>query len=133
MMTIVLLVGWFQLFRRNESSLWFPMRKVWRLRNVRSPIIDPLLQCKFSLLSPSLGATSAFFFSSFKAGLVWLSNSSQRTLSSRVFFLLCNNDAYISCIMFILVAAEAFFKGSSFSFSRYFCCYHPRSIYLRMF
>lgn len=74
MMTIVLLVGWFQFFRRNESGLRFAMRKIWRLRNVRSSTIDPLLQSKLSLLSPLL--STILRFPSIIEGLVWLWNSS---------------------------------------------------------
>ena len=80
MMTIVLLVGWFQFFRRNESGLQFPMRKIWRLRNVRSPIIDPQFYNVNFLCSRRHCALFLRFFSSFIAGLLWLSNSSQRTL-----------------------------------------------------
>ena len=86
MMTIILLVGWFQFFRRNESGLRFPMRKIWRLRNVRFPTIDPQFYNVNFLCSRHHCALFLRFFSSFIAGLVWLSNSSQLTLSSKVFF-----------------------------------------------
>ena len=139
MMTIVLLVGWFQFFRRNESGLRFAMRKIWRLRNVRSSTIDPLLQSKLSLLSPSL--RTILRFPSIIEGLVWLWNSSYRDISSRVFFLLLyNKDADILSILCasqlqrrFLTAVQnlsAVFLQQTFTFS---CSYHPRSSYFRTF
>ena len=141
MMTIVLLVGWFQFFRRNESGLRFAMRKIWRLRNVRSSTIDPLLQSKLSLHSPLL--RTILRFPSIIEGLVQLWNSSQRDISSRVFFLLLyNKDADILSILCayqlqrrFLTAVHfqnlsAVFLQQTFTFS---CSYHPRSSYFRIF
>ena len=62
MMTIVLLVGWFQFFRRNESGLRFPMRKLWRLRNVRFPTIDLFYNVNFLCSRHHWALLLRFFF-----------------------------------------------------------------------